>query len=73
MKIIKWLVILVLVSCAAVVHSQTTVANPETSSLKNHWAKYDGGRVHYYDIGGKEKKALILIHGRRIMPPFTAR
>lgn len=29
---------------------------------KDHWAKYDGGKLHYYDIG-KGKKALILIHG----------
>ena len=32
-------------------------------SPKTRWAKYDGGKVHYYDVGGKEKKALILIHG----------
>jgi len=31
---------------------------------KDHWAKYDGGKVHYYDIGDKKaKNALILIHG----------
>ena len=31
---------------------------------KSHWAKYNGGRVRYYDIGNaKNKKALILIHG----------
>lgn len=30
---------------------------------KNHWAKYDAGKVHYYDIGKNNKKALIFIHG----------
>ena len=31
---------------------------------KSHWARYDSGKVHYYDIGkAKNKKALILIHG----------
>src|SRR5260221_3377252 len=31
---------------------------------KDHWAKYDGGKVHYYDIGNhKAKNALILVHG----------
>lgn len=30
---------------------------------KDHWAKYDSGKVHYYDIGGRDKKALIFIHG----------
>jgi len=30
---------------------------------KSHWAKYDSGKVHYYDIGKNKKKALIFIHG----------
>ena len=30
---------------------------------KSHWAKYDVGKVHYYDVGKSNKKALILIHG----------
>lgn len=31
---------------------------------KSNWAKYDGGKVHYYDIGNhKLKNALVLIHG----------
>src|SRR5438445_6529204 len=31
---------------------------------KSSWAKYDNGKVHYYDIGDhKSKSALILIHG----------
>ena len=30
---------------------------------KNHWAKYDGGKLHYYDIGKTNKKAIIFIHG----------
>jgi pimeloyl-ACP methyl ester carboxylesterase len=30
---------------------------------KSHWAKYDSGKVHYYDVGKSNKKALILIHG----------
>lgn len=31
---------------------------------KSNWANYDGGKVHYYDIGNqKSKNALILIHG----------
>ena len=30
---------------------------------KSHWAKYDSGKVHYYDIGKSSKKALIFIHG----------
>ena len=29
----------------------------------DRWAKYDGGKVHYYDIGRQNKKALIFIHG----------
>jgi pimeloyl-ACP methyl ester carboxylesterase len=28
-----------------------------------HWAKYDAGKVRYYDIGKNNKKALVLIHG----------
>lgn len=30
---------------------------------KSHWAKYDSGKVHYYDIGKSNKKAVIFIHG----------
>ena len=30
---------------------------------KSHWAKYDAGKVHYYDIGKNNKEALIFIHG----------
>ena len=30
---------------------------------KSHWAKYDLGKVHYYDLGKSNKKALIFIHG----------
>jgi len=28
----------------------------------SRWAKFDSGRVHYYDVGKKNKKALILVH-----------
>ncbi len=30
---------------------------------KSQWANYDSGKVHYYDIGKSNKKALIFIHG----------
>jgi pimeloyl-ACP methyl ester carboxylesterase len=30
---------------------------------KGSWAKFDSGKVHYYDIGPKKKQAIILIHG----------
>jgi len=30
---------------------------------EDRWAKYDAGKVHYYDIGPRNKKALIFIHG----------
>lgn len=33
------------------------------NKAESKWAKYDNGRVHYYDTGGKNKKALVLIHG----------
>jgi pimeloyl-ACP methyl ester carboxylesterase len=29
----------------------------------SHWAKYDNGKVHYYDIGKHNKKAIVFIHG----------
>jgi pimeloyl-ACP methyl ester carboxylesterase len=29
----------------------------------SHWAKYDSAKIHYYDIGRSNKKALVLIHG----------
>ncbi len=32
-------------------------------SPKSHWAKYDGGKLHYYDIGKSNKKAIIFTHG----------
>jgi pimeloyl-ACP methyl ester carboxylesterase len=31
---------------------------------KSHWAEFEKTKVHYYDIGaGKDKKALVFIHG----------
>jgi len=30
---------------------------------KSHWAKYEGAKLHYYDIGKRNKKAIVLIHG----------
>lgn len=30
---------------------------------RTRWAKFDSGRVHYYDVGAKNKKAIILVHG----------
>lgn len=32
-------------------------------SPKSHWAKFEKNKVHYYDIGGKSKNALVFIHG----------
>ena len=29
----------------------------------SHWAKYDNGKVRYYDIGKHNKKAIVFIHG----------
>ena len=29
----------------------------------SRWAKYDNGKVHYLDVGKRDKKALIFIHG----------
>ena len=46
----------------AVILAASTFA--QTSAPKSHWAKYDNGKVHYYDIGNhRSKNALILIHG----------
>ncbi|MEO6655657.1 MAG: alpha/beta hydrolase [Pyrinomonadaceae bacterium] len=30
---------------------------------RSHWAKYDSGKVHYYDIGKSNKKAIVFVHG----------
>lgn len=40
-----------------------SVASALAQTPKSHWAKYDSGKVHYYDIGRRNKKALIFIHG----------
>jgi pimeloyl-ACP methyl ester carboxylesterase len=48
-------VVLFFICCATGIFSQAP---------KSRWAKYDNGKVHYYDIGNhKAKNALILIHG----------
>src|SRR5688572_15814605 len=50
------IVLLVLVSA--------TSAFAQSSKPESRWAKLDGTKIHYYDIGnGKSKDALVLIHG----------
>src|SRR2546423_396309 len=51
--------IAVLFFVSFVVSAISLLAQPPTS----HWAKYDANKVHYYDIGKANKKALIFIHG----------
>ena len=54
-KTILLLSLLVLIVAARWVQGQTP---------KSEWAKYNGNKVHYYDIGNhKAKNALIFIHG----------
>lgn len=36
-------------------------ANAQTP--KDKWADFDKNKIHYYDIGGKNKKAIVFIHG----------
>jgi pimeloyl-ACP methyl ester carboxylesterase len=60
MKIRSLLAILFL-ALAASISTLAQGAKPES-----RWAKLDGNKIHYYDVGGsaaKSKDALILIHG----------
>jgi pimeloyl-ACP methyl ester carboxylesterase len=34
----------------------------EAQAPASHWAKYDNGKVRYYDIGKHNKKAIIFVH-----------
>ncbi len=50
------------VSIVLFILATTVFANGATPASK--WAKLDGAKIHYYDIGKtKQKKALVLIHG----------
>jgi non-heme chloroperoxidase len=57
MKITKLIVVLFLTFLLSLVVS----ASGRTP--KDGWAKFDQNKIHYYDVGGKSKNALILIHG----------
>jgi pimeloyl-ACP methyl ester carboxylesterase len=60
MRVGKLLAIFVL-SLAVSISTLAQVTKPES-----HWAKLDGNKIHYYDVGGKSpeaKDALVLIHG----------
>ncbi len=35
----------------------------QAQAPKSSWAKFDGGKIHYYDVGKRADRALILIHG----------
>lgn len=56
MRRIRFLLFFCVVVCAL-------SASASAQSPKNHWAKYDSGKIHYYDIGGSNKRAIIFIHG----------
>jgi pimeloyl-ACP methyl ester carboxylesterase len=38
-------------------------AGANANAPKSNWANFDGGKVHYYDVGKRADKALILVHG----------
>lgn len=60
MKVRSLLAISIL-TLAASISTLAQVAKPES-----RWAEYNGGKIHYYDVGGsapKAKDALVLIHG----------
>ncbi len=36
----------------------------QAQTPKDKWAEFDGGKIHYYDVGNrKSKKAIVLVHG----------
>lgn len=40
------------------------IAFSQTQQPKSNWAKFDGNKIHYYDIGNRKgKNALVFIHG----------
>src|SRR5438067_13873147 len=40
-----------------------SLAPGQSSAPKSKWAKFEENKVHYYDTGGKQDKALIFVHG----------
>jgi pimeloyl-ACP methyl ester carboxylesterase len=53
MKKLSLILIFVLLAAAAA----------SANAPKSNWAKFDGGKVHYYDVGKRADRALILVHG----------
>jgi pimeloyl-ACP methyl ester carboxylesterase len=41
----------------------TLSLNSDAQAPTSHWAKYDTGKVRYYDVGKRNKKAIVFIHG----------
>ncbi len=56
MKTIRYLIFAIML--AAVAYSTVSAQDSNV-----HWAKYDSGKVRYYDVGKRGTKALVLIHG----------
>src|SRR5438874_10886686 len=40
-----------------------SLTSGQSSAPKSRWTKFEKNKVHYYDVGGKQDKALIFVHG----------
>src|SRR5205809_660617 len=40
-----------------------SIASGQSPAPRSRLAKFEDHKVHYYDVGGKQDKALIFIHG----------
>jgi pimeloyl-ACP methyl ester carboxylesterase len=48
------------------------VSGFSTALAAEKWASFDGGRLHYYDVGKSNKRAVVFIHGWTCSADFWA-
>src|SRR3954452_20550504 len=51
------------IACLACVLLMLAVVSATARQPAARWAKFDGGKLRYYDVGPRKKDALVFVHG----------